>query len=426
MRNEHGLAEDRRSFPNSQDPHPIRCGETAWFPGCVAHSIKDCARAQGCMPCGMARLLRDRYYEYAPDQAWDLATGECVAIDALSDEAPLREPSFAPLVEVLAHGREGIPRWIVAEVPSVRACSLAVRRAADDARSHGFVPVAADVYLRLRTLLDDDLRDRAFLLIARAGVADEAARVALIDAATRSPRPHVLLTLRTAATHSPHLVREARARYAAQPLKTGLQPTLPEEVVRHLARGARAAEFIGAGRHAAADRLLRDVAAALVRRGALPQAAETYISLGRMLLERGRAADAEAIFNQAAGHAETAGERGLARAGRIWQAAARTDAAQLTAAESLCRAVLLTGGAADEQHACAEATLGRVLLWQGRIDEAGDLPFVHQPAANGASPFADATAVRVLLERSRIFEAGQRARRLLTAISSSAIRINRP
>ena len=377
------------------------------------------------MPCGMARLLRDRYYEYAPDQAWDLATGERVAIDALSDEAPLREPSFAPLVEVLAHGREGIPRWIVADVPSVRACGLAVRRAAEDARSRGFVPVAADVYLRLRTLLGEDLRDRALLLIARAGVADEVARAALIDAATHSPRPHVLLTFRTAVAHSPHLVREARAQYAAQPLKARLQPTLPEDVVRHVARGARAAEFIGAGRHAAADRLLRDVAAALVRRGALPQAAETYVSLGRMLLERGRAVDAEAVFSEAAGHAETAGDEVLARGGRVWQAAARTDAAQLTSAESLCRAVLLTGGAAGDEHARAEATLARVLLWQGRIDEAADLPFVHRLVANDMPPFVDATAVRVLLERARIFEAGQRARRLLTATSSGANQIDR-
>src|SRR5688500_946187 len=358
------------------------------------------------MTRSMARLLRDRYFEYAPDQAWDLATGEPVNVGVLPDEGPRRDPPFGPLVEVLDHGREGAPRWIVADIPT-RGWTTAVRGAADDARSRGFVPVAADLYLRLRTLAAEDLRDRALVLIARPGTAVDTARAALLDAATRSPRPHVLLTFRAPGGQEPHLVREARAVYGAQAARPRPPAALPDDVVRHVARGSRAAEFIGAGRHAAADRLLRDVAGALVRRRALPQAAEAYVTLGRMLLERGRAVEAEGTFNQAAEHAEASGDDALTRDARIWQAAARTDAAQLTAAESLCRAVLLTGGAAASAGDRVEATLARILLWQGRVDEAATLGFVTGPATTDLSPFVAATAVRVLLQRGELFEAGQ-------------------
>src|SRR5688500_6929636 len=369
----------------------------------------------------MGRLLRDRYYEYAPDQAWELATGQAVDVTALPAEPPSREPPVAPLVEVLDHGREGAPRWIVTEMTTTRGWMATARAAAEDARSRGFVPIAVDLYLRLRTLAGEELRDRALVLIAPPDMAVERARRALVDAAMRSPRPHVLLTFRLSIglagtlsgsqqwerrgeSLSRGMVREARAVYGAQPLRPRPQASLPDDVARQVTRGSRSAEFIAAGRDAAADRLLRDVAAALVRRRAFPQAADAYVSLGRLLLERGRAVDAEATFSEAASHAESGGDEVLSRGARIWQAAARTDAAQLTGAESLCRAVLLTGGPSDDEHARAEATLARVLLWQSRADEAATLGFVN---ARDATSFVDATAVRVLLERGKLFEAGQ-------------------
>jgi DNA-binding NtrC family response regulator/tetratricopeptide (TPR) repeat protein len=387
----------------------------------------------------MGRLLRDRFYEYAPDRAWDLATGQAVDVTAPAADPPPRDAKVAPLLEVLDHGREGAPRWIVTDMTTTRGWMATVRTAAEDARSRGFVPIDVDLYLRIRTLADEELRDRALVLIARPGMAVEHARRALVDAATRSPRPHVLLTFRlsTGLEASPPgndtwerrseklnraIVREARAVYGAQPLRPRPQASLPDDVARHVARGSRSAEFIAAGRHASADRLLRDVAAALVRRRALPQAADTYVSLGRLLLERGRAVDAEATFSEAAGHAASGGDEVLSRGARIWQAAARTDAAQLTGAESLCRAVLLTGGPSDDEQSRAEATLARVLIWQNRADEAGTLDFV---AARHATPFVAATAVRVLLERGQLFEAGQRARQLLVATDSSSDPVER-
>ena len=117
------------------------------------------------------------------------------------------------------------------------------------------------------------------------------------------------------------------ARVAAAPLRA--------DVVRHLERATRASEFHRTGRHAAAERLLRDVAGSLVRRDACAAAATTFIALGRILLERGRAGAAEKAFDEAAHCAQSAGEETSMLDARLWQAAARTDAARLTDAESL-------------------------------------------------------------------------------------------
>src|SRR4029453_6921907 len=148
-------------------------------------------------------------------------------------------------------------------------------------------------------------------------------------------------------------------------------------------------------------------------------AAQTLISLGRLLLERGRASDAERAFDEAAGHAHVGGEETGSLSARIWQAAARTDAAQLTAAEGLCRATLVSGALAPRERNRALATLARILLWQGRVDEAAALELTpvteqsrdHTSVENDrddeeSSAFVEATAVRVLLTRGAYFKAG--------------------
>ena len=110
---------------------------------------------------------------------------------------------------------------------------------------------------------------------------------------------------------------------------------------------------------------------------------------------------------------------------RLWQAAARTDAARLTDAESVCRAVLLTRALSPVRHAWAHATLARVLLWQGRSEEAAasHLPPLHCEAFDLHPIVAasiGATTVRVLLAAGDIFQAGQSARALLTTTEKTA------
>ena len=364
----------------------------------------------------MSRLLHDRYYTYGPAQAWDLATGDSVRVDEIVDEAN-EPPAPASLLEVLDHGRDGEPRWVVADTTSGPRSVVVARRAAAAARARGYIPIAADVYLRLREVIDEDLQQRTLLLIVYPGGSQSAGGTALVDAAARWPRPHVLLTFaspRTLSVAGPrNVVREARALYGVRPVRTAIPATLPEEVLRHVARGARATEFTSIGRHAAAERLLRDVAGALLRRQAVAPAAQALVSLGRLLLERGRALDAERAFEEAALHAQSVKDQALSLSARIWQAAARTDAGQLTAAESLCRASLLTGLLAGDERARAEATLARILIWQGRVDDAAQRDLSCAGDDLETTAYVSATAIRVSLAVGDVFAAGQRARELL-------------
>src|SRR5262245_51792954 len=141
----------------------------------------------------MSRLLHDRYYAYTETHAWDLATGAIVRAGEIPDMtqpdlSPLRpEPDPAPrtLVEVLDHGREGEPRWVVLD-PGPANVSTRAECAAIAARQRGFIPVAAELYLRLRQLLRDELEHRALLLIVRPTVSPRTARAALVEASSRS------------------------------------------------------------------------------------------------------------------------------------------------------------------------------------------------------------------------------------------------
>ena len=372
---------------------------------------------------GMSRLLHDRYYAYGPSHAWDLATGDSLRVDEIVADDPVEPPAPPSLVEALEHGREGEPRWVVADAARGPRSPVVARRLATAARARGYVPIAADVYLRLREVLDADIAQRALLLIVHPATSTSAGRAALVDAASRWPRPHMLLTFaspRLWALGQCGMVREARAAYGARASRPALSATLPDEVLRHVTRGSRASEFMSNGRHAAAERLLRDVAAALLRRQALTPAAQALVSLGRLLLERGRAVDAELTFGEAAGHAHQARDEHLSLSARVWQAAARTDAGQLTPAESVCRAVLVAGVLNDGERARAEATLARILLWQGRIEEATQRDLSCANPAHESAAYVLAMGVRIALAVGDIFTAGQRARELLDMVGPLA------
>ena len=393
------------------------------------------------MAAGMSRLLHDRYYVYAAQHAWDLATGESVTIDTIATVPSNSSPVVESLAEVLEHGRDGEPRWVVVDSATGQSSAAVARRLAEDARARGFVPIAVDVYLRLRGLLDEDLRHRALMLILPPGGPLDPAREALLCAAALSPRPHLLVSFRsgrvssyppgsrvspsrgdTASSASGHLVREARAVYGAGVPPRPALPALPDDVVKHMARGSRWVDLWRSGRHAAAERLLRDVAGAVLRRRALVPAANTLIALGRLLLERGRASDADAMFGEAATHAQAAQHEALSATARVWQASARTDAAQLTAAESLCRAAILAGALTGGERARGEAALARTLLWQGRVWEASTRELRVETDDHELAACVAATAVRVSIANGDVFAAGLRARELLTlAIESGDV-----
>ena len=378
----------------------------------------------------MPPLLLDRYLVINAEQACDLATGDVVRVDGLTERTDVRTPTVATLTEVLDHGRDGQPRALTADMRAHTRWKAAADCLATEAVGRGYVPIAADLYARVLPILLDDLRERTLVILAVDRDPATAAR-AFVDAASRSPRPHLLLTLRvgrsaagrTGTSVAVQQVREARAAYGgtARPRPS---VALPTDVLQQLQRARRAEAFAASGRHAAAERLLRDVWAALARRRAWPHAVSVATALGRLLLERGRPLDAARVFSDAAASATTAGEEQDEITARIWLAIARTDAAQLTSAESICRALLQVSRLTDSMRDWTTAVLVRVLLWQGRVDEALALSIPALAASRGefepdAAAFVDATAVRLLLATGRLFEAGLRVQACLRAIDSA-------
>ena len=386
----------------------------------------------------MQRLIHDRYFAYDQIHGYDLTTGGAVRLDQLQEGAGgLKASGYqgegvpASLIEVLDNGRDGLPRWIVADARNGVQASAMAARVAGDARRRGFVALLVPLYLRWREELAADLEERTLLLIGSftRGLGD--ARSALVLSSASSPRPHVLLTFRCGDAVGPLgsrgpsglrvcVVREARAAYGAvPPAVRGRVPPPPHDVLRLIERAGHAARLQRAGRHAAAERLLREVAASLARRQAWTSGAAVHVSLGRLLLERGRPAAADKAFEEAAQLAQAAGDESSMNAARVWQAAAKADAGRLTEAESTCRAVLLARQLTPARHAWASAMLGRVLLWQGRLEEARAC--INPPAEGDAdqdpatAAAIEATAVRVLIAAGEIFAAGQRATALMAA-----------
>jgi two-component system, NtrC family, response regulator AtoC len=371
---------------------------------------------------GMPPLLHDRYLMIDARHARDLATGDAVRIDELGERRTGRAPSSPELLELLDHGRDGDPRAVRIDLRSPGGWKGAVDRVATEAVDRGYVPIGVDIYARLFPVMPDEISLRSLVLIASDHTS--CARAVFLDAASRSARPHVLLTIRSSRT-SASQVREARAAYGVAP-RPRVVSGVPTDVLQQLQRARRASEFVAAGRHAAAERLLRDVAAALGRRSAWAQAVRVLLSLGRLLLERGRPLNATDVFCEAIAAAGSAGDEWLAAEARIWLATARTDAGQLTAAESICRSLLLVAGMSEPLTAWTYSVLARVLLWQERIDEALAIPATSMEGAldDDTEAYVRSIRVRALLRGDHIFEAGVKAGELL-AVSGGAAPIVR-
>src|SRR4029453_16383898 len=100
---------------------------------------------------------------------------ESIPISALAIAPSVSAPVAEPLVEVMDHGRDGEPRWVVVETGAGQSSLAAARRMAEQARARGLVPIAVDVYLRLRGLLEEELQHRTLMLILPPGAAWEPA-----------------------------------------------------------------------------------------------------------------------------------------------------------------------------------------------------------------------------------------------------------
>jgi DNA-binding NtrC family response regulator len=312
------------------------------------------------------------------------------------------DANLTSLLEAMDHGRDGYPRWITIERINARDIPHEAERICASAASRGFVPLEIDAYMRKLVVGDTDLDERTLLLLDTAGEPFRSHSV-LLHAAARSARPHLLLTLRRPIERpSPHLVREARAAYVAR-VPDRDSPRVTELVLR----AKRASEFVACGRHAAAERLLRDVIAALARRDSLVHASRLSIALSTLLGDRGRLGAAYAALEGAIKFAQSSRAEDLMIEGRIRQATIRVAEAALVEAEGLCRAVLEGPDVGPALRSWTRAVLADALVWQGRAHEAPDfecdeLSGLHPPV------IAEACEVktRVLLAKGEMFEAG--------------------
>ena len=183
---------------------------------------------------------------------------------------------------------------------------------------------------------------------------------------------------------------------------------LTPAVAEHVIRARRAQAFVRAGRHAAAERLLRDVAAALTRRQAFEPSAHVQIELGRLLLARGRAAEAQRVFANAATAGAAARAEPTALAATLWEVAALTDAGDLDGAEARARRCV-AAPLSPRHGAWAASCLARVTLWRGDVESAeGHLPDAVPHDDPIVQAWVEATAVRVLVARRQVFDAGRR------------------
>ncbi len=323
------------------------------------------------------------------------------------------------VIDALDQGADGEPRRIVVDARSRADASQCVARLTALAEARGFLTLPAAALAAWRDARQDALSERTLLLIATSDLPPATAEHALLTASTLSPRGHVLVTV--VRPPGEGTVHEARARYASRSAASLRRP-LPDdgEIAALRERAAHADVLVQRRRHAAAERLLREVASALERRRRPDEASPVLVSLGRLLLERGRCDRADDAFERAATVACSAEDEYRRVDARLWQASARVDAARLTDAESICRAAMLLPHLEPSTQLHAHATLARVFLLQGRTREAAaiDLQCSSSPTIDTSlASVARAMRVRVLLAQGRVFEAGVEARTLLDDVA---------
>jgi DNA-binding NtrC family response regulator len=324
------------------------------------------------------------------------------------------------VIDALDHGRDGEPRRIVVRARSRPHAARCVARVTAAAEARGFLALPATGFSAWADARRETLQERTLLLIASADLSPAVAGQALMTASAMSPRGHVLVVVTRAGGES--TLHEARARYAPRSPAT-LRRAVPEDadITSLRERADRAVVLVHSGRHAAAERLLREVAASLERRRRPDDAARTWIALGRLLMERGRSDRADEAFERAATTACAAEDESLRVSARVWQANARIDTARLTEAESICRAALLLPDLEMPVRLHLQATLARVLLVQRRVREAALLDLRCAPASDldaAIMAFARAMHVRLLLAQERTFDAGLAARALLQDVAT--------
>ena len=295
------------------------------------------------------------------------------------------------LADVLDAGVSGRPRVVRLDTRGREASRLLEWAFARAARLHGYVPIGSRMLQRQAAdpigfgRWRDAIRDRHVLVLQMERRAAESTDAALyfMELGLTSDRPHVLLQLnadtRRPAGHRSAAVREPPAEYVSSGSSAqGGERAWPSGAVIARAgsrdRGAVIAEAAGAGRHAQAERLLRDALGACARRHDDEAAGESALALGRLLLVRGQPAEAFRFIERAREHFHRARAADGALCAAIFAGLACTDDGRLREAEAALRAARIASTELSQPllEQFAGVALARCLYWQNRLEEARD------------------------------------------------------
>jgi hypothetical protein len=314
----------------------------------------------------------------------------------------------ARLSDVLDAGVAGRPRSLRFSLPRGAEEGAVVHALARCSRLRGYVPLCAAVVTGVArgTACEawrQAVEGRHVLVLQPAGPAESRRDAAMffLSLGLSSDRPHVLLNLDSADTGRqpfaqalPVAARPLRLREEAVPYASDLIASTWSPVV--LARGGapdhRVRTFIAAaaaGRHAQAERWLRETEGRCARRQENGGAGEAALLLGRLMLMRGRLTEAQRSLDGARAHFERARLWPRAVATGVFCGLLATDGGRFVEAESALRAAALAAAELRDESTQAFATLAlaRCLLWQERPDEALDglraVSAADSPSAGG-------------------------------------------
>ncbi len=208
------------------------------------------------------------------------------------------------------------------------------------------------------------------------------------------------------------LVRESGATYVARP-PSRVRP----DIAGLRARAERGSALAGAGRHAAAERLLRATAAAFARRACQDEAAASGLRLVELKVRRGRIREAEAELRRLDRYEDPV----VRLRATIASAAIRIDEARLVEAEHAARAASLAAarGQCRELECDAALVLARCLFWQGRIAEAGETLRSGTAVTPVQSVRVQSRLARVELARPNLAAAGRAAAAALASAETA-------
>jgi DNA-binding NtrC family response regulator/predicted negative regulator of RcsB-dependent stress response len=176
-----------------------------------------------------------------------------------------------------------------------------------------------------------------------------------------------------------------------------------------------AIEQAGRGRHASAERALRQVEAALARRHDSEYAARARLALAASFLHRGRPRDALGLLTGVGREPSRTGEDVLAREALL-AGLALTDDGSLDEAEAVLSAALVAGERSAAGGFPVALALARCQFWQGRFDRA------EATVQHAAAPSTDDEAVRLFAMRCRLAVAQQRHDQAMACASDAAAR----